>query len=400
MNKLITFSLLIFSAITSVAQETVKIKVAGISDQVAQQLKANQDRVSWYNIRNTDAIASNLEVSLKNTDQKSSDKGRMGVKAEPGIDGKYALAAEVEVKLKKVDKTKPIAYEITLETILGNEIFAVGTINADALDKPIMLDKYMWRASNEKIAPEKKLHLAFSAYIEDATMRNACMENEGALKFNQGDFEVFLKQDEAAGWKKYPEKVQGSLTNSTAMEIFPLLPDWISTSKPLSVRFSAKTPKGNFVWGEYTVNPNEYRKEVRASHYTTVAFDPSAAVQKGATTNSTPASNSTPVASEPLPVNSTPGSNSTPVAAEALPVKRGNETIVTPAQSVPSYKDLIIEADKLFNEGQFQAAKDKYTKASELSPKEEYPKKRIEECNSKLSSVKTLKNAGLKDKMK
>ena len=400
MNKLITFSLLIFSAITSVAQETVKIKVAGISDQVAQQLKANQDRVSWYNIRNTDAIASNLEVSLKNTDQKSSDKGRMGVKAEPGIDGKYALAAEVEVKLKKVDKTKPIAYEITLETILGNEIFAVGTINADALDKPIMLDKYMWRASNEKIAPEKKLHLAFSAYIEDATMRNACMENEGALKFNQGDFEVFLKQDEAAGWKKYPEKVQGSLTNSTAMEIFPLLPDWISTSKPLSVRFSAKTPKGNFVWGEYTVNPNEYRKEVRASHYTTVAFDPSTAVQKGDASNSTPTSNSTSVASEPLPVNSTPASNSTPVAAEALPVKRGNETIVTPAQSVPSYKDLIIEADKLFNEGQFQAAKDKYTKASELSPVEEYPKKRIEDCNSKLASMKTLKKAGLKDKMK
>ena len=382
MNKLITFSLLIFSTVTSVAQETVKIKVAGISDQVAQQLKANQDRVSWYYITNTDAVASNLEVSLKNTDQNSGDKGRMGVKADPAADGKYALSAEVEVKLKKVDKTKPIAYEITLETILGNEIFAAGIINADALDKPILLDKYMWRASNEKIAPEKKLHLAFSAYIENDAMRNACMENEGALKYTQGDFEVFLKQDEAAGWKKYPETVQGSLSNGNAMKIFPPLPDWISTSKPLSVRFSAKTPKGNFVWGEYKVNPNEYRKEVRASHYTTVAFDPSAAVQKGAATNSTPAS------------------NSTPVAAEALPVKRGNETNVTPAQSSPSYKDLIIEADKLFTEGQFQAAKDKYTKASELSPKEEYPKKRIEECNSKLSSVKTLKNAGLKDKMK
>jgi hypothetical protein len=69
-------------------------------------------------------------------------------------------------------------------------------------------------------------------------------------------------------------------------------------------------------------------------------------------------------------------------------------------QSAPGYKDLITEADKLFAEGQFQAAKDKYTKAAEVSPKEEYPKKRIEECNSKLSSVKSLKNAGLKDKMK
>jgi hypothetical protein len=382
MNKIFTFSLLIFSAISSVAQETVKIKIAGISDQVTQQLSSNQDRVSWYNITNTDKTASNLEVSLKNTDQNSGDKGRMGVKADPAADGKYALSAEVEVKLKKVDKTKPIAYEITLETILGNEIFAVGTINADGLDKPILLDKYMWRASNEKIAPEKKLHLAFSAYIEDATMRNACMENEGALKFTQGDFEVFLKQDEATGWKKYPETVQGSLSNGTAMKIFPPLPDWISTSKPLSVRFSAKTPKGNFIWGEYKVNPNEYRKEVRASHYTHVAFDPSKAVQKGA------------------PTNSAPASNSTPMAAEALPIKRGNETLVEPAQSAPSYKDLITEADKLFAEGQFQAAKDKYTKASEVSPKEEYPKQRIEECNGKLSSMKTLKNAGLKSKMK
>ena len=382
MNKILTFSLLVFSAISCVAQETVKIKIAGISDQVAQQLKANQDRVSWYNITNTDAIASNLEVSLKNTDQKSADKGRVGVKADPATDGKYALSAEVEVKLKKVDKAKPIAYEIILETILGNEIFAVGTINADALDKPIMLDKYMWRASNEKIAPEKKLHLAFSAYIENDGMRNACMENEGALKFTQGDFEVFLKQDEASGWKKYPEIVQGSLSNGTAMKIFPPLPDWISTSKPLSVRFSAKTPKGNFIWGEYKVNPNEYRKEVRASHYTTKAFDPAAVVNKESTTTSTPPT------------------NSKPVGAEALPVKRGNETIVTPAQSSPSYKDLIIEADKLFTEGQFQAAKDKYTKASELSPKEEYPKKRIEECNSKLPSNRPIKRGGLNDKVK
>ena len=382
MKNIITILLLTALTLSSKARETIKIKVAGISDQVAQQLKANQDRVSWYNIMNTDAVASNLIVSLKNTDQNSADKGKMGVKADPSADGKYALSAEVEVKLKKVDKTKPIAYEITLETILGNEIFAVGTINADVLDKPIVLDKYMCRASNEKIAPEKKLHLAFSAYIEDDVMRKACMENEGALKFSQGDFEVYLKQDEAAGWKKYPETVQGSLSNGTALEIFPPLPDWISTSKPLSVRFSAKTPKGNFVWGEYKVNPNEYRKEVRASNYTTKAFDPAAVVNKEATTTSTPPT------------------NSTPVGAEALPVKRGKDALVIPAQSVPSYKDLIIEADKLFTEGQFQAAKDKYTKASELSPMEEYPKKRIEECNSRLTSVKSLKSAGLKDKMK
>ena len=130
------------------------------------------------------------------------------------------------------------------------------------------------------------------------------------------------------------------------------------------------------------MNPNEYRKEVRASNYTTKAFDPAAVVNKEATTTSTPPT------------------NSTPVGAEALPVKRGKDALVIPAQSVPSYKDLIIEADKLFTEGQFQAAKDKYTKASELSPMEEYPKKRIEECNSRLTSVKSLKNAGLKDKMK
>lgn len=385
MKNILTILLFIALTLSSKAQETVKIKVAGISDQVAQQLKANQDRVSWYNFANSDNVASNLTVSLKNTDQNSADKGRMGVKADPSADGKYALSAEVEVKLKKADKTKPIAYEITLETILGNEIFAVGTINADALDKPILLDKYMWRASNEKIAPEKKLHLAFSAFIEDDIMRKACMENEGALKFTQGDFEVFITQDEndnAAGWKKYPETVQGSLSNGTALEIFPSLPDWISTSKPLSVRFSAKTPKGNFVWGEYKVNPNEYRKEVRASHYTTKAFDPAAVVNKEATTTSTPPT------------------NSKPVGAEALPVKRGKDALVIPAQSVPSYKDLIIEADKLFTEGQFQAAKDKYTKSSELSPMEEYPKKRIEECNSRLTSVKSLKSAGLKDKMK
>jgi hypothetical protein len=382
MNKIITFSLLIFSAISSVAQETVKIKIAGISDQVAQQLKDNKDRVSWYNITNTDAVASNLEVSLKNTGQNLADRGRMGVKADPAADGKYALSAEVEVKLKKVDKTKPIAYEIKLETILGNEIFAVGTINADALDKPIMLDKYMWRASNEKIAPEKKLCLAFAAYIEDPAMRELYAQTEGELKFERSAFALYLKQDGMVDWMPFFETIQGSMNNGNAIAMTSPLPDWINTAKSLSVRFSVKTPKGNFIWGEYKVNPNEYRKEVRASHYTTVAFDPSKAVQKGA------------------PTNSAPASTSTPVAAEALPIKKGNETLVAPAQSAPGYKDLITEADKLFAEGQFQAAKDKYTKAAEVSPKEEYPKKRIEECNSKLSSVKSLKNAGLKDKMK
>ncbi len=148
MNKLFSFVVLAFVSLQAISQETIKITIAGISDEVAQKLRANQDRVSWYNITNTDKIASNLQVSLKNTDQNSSDKGRMGVKADPGADGKYALAAEVEVKLKKVDKTKPIAYEITLETILGNEIFAAGVVDAAGLTKPIELDKYMWKASN------------------------------------------------------------------------------------------------------------------------------------------------------------------------------------------------------------------------------------------------------------
>lgn len=382
MIRFFAFSLFVFSALAGVSQETIKIKIAGISDPVAQQLKDNKDRVSWYNIAKTDQIASNLEVSLKNTDQNSADRGRVGVKAEPGADGKYALSAEVEVKLKKVDKTKPIAYEVILETILGNEIFAVGTINADQLNKPIVLDKYMWRASNEKIAPEKKLCLAFAAYIEDAAQRELYTQTEGALKFERSAFALYLKQEGMKDWMPFSETIQGSMNNGNAIAMTNPLPDWINTSKPLSVRFSVKTPKGNFIWGEYTANPNEYRKEVRASHYTTVAFDASTAVQKETVNNSAPAS------------------TSTPVAAEALPIKRGNETLVAPAQSAPGYKDLIAEADKLFTEGQFQAAKDKYTKAAELSPKEEYPKKRIEECNSKLSSVKPLKNAGLKDKMK
>lgn len=383
MKNSVSFLLFFALVLSCKAQETVKIKVSGISDLVAQQLKANQDRVSWYNFTNSNNVASNMTVSLKNTDQNSGDKGRVGVTADPSADGKYALSAEVEVKLKKVDKTKPIAYEITLETILGNEIFAVGTINADALDKPILLDKYMWRASNEKIAPEKKLCLAFAAYIEDAAMRELYAQTEGELKFERSAFALYLKQDGMVDWMPFVETIQGSMNNGNAIAMTSPLPDWINTSKPLSVRFSVKTPKGNFIWGEYKVNPNEYRKEVRASHYTTIAFDPAAVVNKGAATT-----------------NSAPATNSTPVAAEALPIKRGNEALVIPAQSAPSYKDVIIEADKLFTEGQFQAAKDKYTKASELNPKEEYPKKRIEECNTRLTSVKSLKSAGLKDKMK
>lgn len=388
MKKLISFSFLFFLVFQGFSQETVKINVAGISDQVAEKLRANRDRVSWYTLSNTSTIASNLVVTLKNTDQNGSDKGRMGVKADPGADGKYALAAEVEVKLKKVDKTKPIAYEITLETILGNEIFAVGVVDAAGLTKPIVLDKYMWRASNEKIAPEKKLCLAFAAYIEDATQRAAYAQNEGELKFDRSAFALSLKQDGVADWINSTETMQGSLSNGNALAMTAPLPDWINTSKPLNVRFSVKTPKGNFIWAEYKVNPNEYRKEVRATHYTRVAFDPNTPVGASSTGTQAPAT-------QPASVNSTPTVTPVAPASDSLKKESTPKQVVKPSgvsrgvAPTKTYAQVLAEADRAFAEGKFSEAKVKYQNASAMKPEEAYPKQKIAECDQKLSNAPT-----------
>jgi hypothetical protein len=369
------------------AQELLKINIAGIAPQTSEKLNANNDRISWYTSGNSSTLATNLVVSLKNVGQNLGDKGRMGVKADPAPNGQYSFQTTVEVKAKRIDKTQPVEYEVVLETILGNEVFAKGVLQPNEFEKPIVLDGYMWRASNEKIAPEKKLCLAFAAYIEDSEMRARFSELEGEMKFDRSAFAVFLKQEGMQEWMAYTESIQGSLSNGNALAMTSPLPNWLNTAKPLQVRFSVKTEKGNFIWGEYAVQPNEYRKEFRAKHYTTVPFDANAKAG-AAGTPSAPAQTTTTPQDSPTKATTTQDTPpSAPIKSESKPEK-------------PDYKTLVAEADKYFQEGQYQAARDKYTEASAFMPNESYPKDRIAECNTGINSVKPLKDAGLKNKMK
>lgn len=374
MKYCITFLLFILFAITGNGQESLKISVKGVSQAIAEKLNANQDHLSWYTQKDGKTLASNIQVELKNPDQKSGDRGRAAVKAEKNASGAYDFVAEIEVKRKKVDFTKPLAYEIVMETIMGNEVFASGTQAAEAFSTPITLDKYMWRAGNEKIEPKKSFCLSFSAFLEDANLRKQFIDNEQELKLNLADFALFLRQDAAENWKAYEGRIQGGITNGTAVDLSSEWPAGISSNKPLHVRFSAKTRLGNFIWGEYVVNPHEYRKEHRAQFYTAEAFNPNA---------------------KPLSANPSP-EQSTPTIEQPKPEIRdeinGSETQKTPPViespkpdlTEKKYAETIALADQLFKEEKFKEAGEKYTEASTLKPNEAYPKKQKEICESKL----------------
>ncbi len=262
-----------------IAQEAVTIQLGGISPSVCKQMNSNNDRVSWFYIPGSDKLGFNLQVELTNTGVRNGDRGRFGIQANPDIEGNYRFNDKVDVRLRRLDKNKPITIRIELETSLGNEVFAIVERTFDKVSEPIILDRYMWRATNNKINPERKLCLAFSSFIENKGLNKKVTDNEGFIKFSINDVQVFLKQGEKEEWKKINESLSGVTTNGTSVRLNNKMPDWINPSKKLWVRFSVMTPKGNFIWGEYEVEPNEYRKEFRATNYSGAAFDLNATIK-------------------------------------------------------------------------------------------------------------------------
>ncbi|MEX2596903.1 MAG: hypothetical protein WEC59_08235 [Salibacteraceae bacterium] len=55
------------------------------------------------------------------------------------------------------------------------------------------------------------------------------------------------------------------------------------------------------------------------------------------------------------------------------------------------YKKDIQEADKFFNNDEYQKAIDRYKNAQKIMPNEQYPKQKIDECNAKLAEIKQKK---------
>ena len=263
----------LFFSINLFAQETIVINLNGISSSVCQQMKKNNDRISWYIPDGGKKVSINLVIELLNPGMKSGDKGRFGLQADPDAEGNYRFDAKFDVKVRKIDKTKPITIKIMAETILGNEVFCIEEREFSKIAEPFVFKGYMWRADNEKIQPEKRLCLEFSSFINDPVLRKKAADDEGFPKFEVKDFQLFLKQSEKADWKIFPEPLQGKISNGNSVGLTNPLPSWIDPTKKLWVRFSVKTPKGNFIWDEYTVEPNEYRKEQRARNFSGAAFD-------------------------------------------------------------------------------------------------------------------------------
>ncbi len=416
MQKL--YSVLIFLCITGFlqAQETITINVSGVTPEVAQKMKASGDRLSWFTSRGSDKLASNVFVELSNVGEKKTDRGRGAVQADPDASGMYSFSAPVEVEIKKVDKSKPVHLEVMIQTIFGNEVFYLKDLDFSALSEPIMLNGYMWRATNEKISPEKDLCIEFSSYINDADLRKKVSENEGGYKFDRSDFSVFLKQDKNAEWVQLKDKLEGGISNGNSINLTNPMPSWIDPSKELFVRFAAESRLKNYVWGEYSVKPHEYRKEYRATHYSSIAFDPSA---KPNTANAVTEAEPVTVIKEsieeaptkedvkaPENIADKPIVKETPKAQEKEAVKapESKKAVVVSETAKPvktragvstknAYQETITIADSLFAALNYTEAKSKYEEASKLKPEEKYPKDQAEICGQKLSAIKAKKSS-------
>ena len=251
-------------------QHAAVVNITGISKQTADLMKKNGDRISWYSLDNGGRLQRNVKVEVRNVGLKPKDGGFAAVEANPDADGQYKFNTTAEIKIKKIDTTKNVVITVVLETVMGNEVCATVEREFSAISQAITLDRYMWREGNDKISPERRLCISFSTFLNDKSLREKVLLENTAFKLT--DFEVFLKQGEKGEWIKFPEPLQGKINNGTAVELTNMLPANIDPSKMLYVRFFAKTTNGNFVWGEYVVAPNEYRKEFRATHYTGEAF--------------------------------------------------------------------------------------------------------------------------------
>jgi len=267
------FSLFIVTSFGLFAQNKVKITINGLTPEITKELNKNQDRISFFIPEGAKIPGINLKIELQNETSKSGDIGRFGLLAIPDTDGNYSFKESFEVKLRKIDTTKLIQIKVTIETIFGNEIFTKVNRSYSEVSQPITLDKYMWREGNDKIKPERKLCLEFSTFVNDPALRNKIFEKEGKLTLKLTDFQLFLKQNESDKWQQYSEPIQGVITNGNALRLTSNLPIWLDPTKKIFVRFSAKTPLGNYIWDEYVLEPSEFRKEQRARFYTGEAFD-------------------------------------------------------------------------------------------------------------------------------
>lgn len=267
--KLYTIILSIFWSISAFSQETVTINVNGITSEICKALKWNGDRISWIS---NGKVQSNVLIELSNPGIKKYDKARIGLMADPDDLGNYIFSLPVIVKIKNVDKTKPVLVKIIAETIFDNEIFAHRVLDFNKLSDSIKLDGYKWRASGFT-DPNKKLCLSFSAFLQDKDLRKSALDNEGTLKFTFNDFSVQVRQDETANWMPLASPIKGSISNGTSVNLNQPWPKELNSEKKIYVRFSAKTKKGNYIWGEYSVEPHEFRKEFRATGYGNTPFE-------------------------------------------------------------------------------------------------------------------------------
>ncbi|MBX7053230.1 MAG: hypothetical protein K1X54_14440 [Flavobacteriales bacterium] len=261
------------------AQDVVTVNVHGISHTVSDLMKANGDCIVWYRFDGTTRIKNNIHVEISNVGGQGFDKGYGMIEAIPDANGHYVFEVACQAKKRKLDITKPVRILVKMETSLGNEVFHITERPFEKLSDPIVLDQYKWRADDKQTKPGKRLALVFSAFLNDATLRQKALEHEGAMTFTLNDFQLFLKQKEMDEWRPLGEPIEGNLTNGNGVELSNKLPSWIDPSQKIYVRFSAKTNKGNFVWGEYVVEPHEFRKEGRATGYSGKAFDASVALK-------------------------------------------------------------------------------------------------------------------------
>ncbi|MEX1189400.1 MAG: hypothetical protein WED33_09095 [Bacteroidia bacterium] len=404
MKNIFTLFTFVFCSIFVNSQETVTIQLAGVSAEAAKQMSASGDRISWYTLRGSDKLVSNISVELSNVGEKQTDRERGSVQADPDANGMYNFSSKVEVKLKKVDKTKPVHIEVVIETIMGNELFYMKDLDFSAVSEPITLNGYTWRATNEKVGPKKDLCIEYSSFISDKDVKKQFSDIEGSYKFDRSDFVLYLKQGKDAEWVQLTDKIQGGFANSNKFNLTHPMPSWIDPTKELLVRFAAKTPKLNYVWGEYSVQPHEYRKEYRAENYNSIPFDPSS---KPNTSNAQ--AENKPIVEEKqveanvekqLPVKPSVKApeEKKDVAAEKAPdVKAEVKEPAKPTKKtggilLNAFDETIASADSLFADFKYAEAKTKYEEASKIKPAEKYPKDQAAICLQKLQAIKDKKS--------
>ncbi|NOQ73849.1 MAG: hypothetical protein GQ574_17715 [Crocinitomix sp.] len=247
MKKTLTLCLFIFTLVSTHAQITKELIVAGVAENIENAMLAG-DQISF----NGPSSQSNLHLKI------TSDKGNKTFHAcvDPIINANGHYSFERIIKVKENSK---ITFEgelevfVWMETIFGNKLWTKVTRTKDNITDPITLDHYN-HEKDERYAALNTFRITCSGIPYDADLKAKLKanNNDEFVNADREDFHIYLKNKGDAKWKIDELNKTGAKTK-TSVKALVQNTGVLDLKKTIVLRVELTTKNGNILWDEIEV---------------------------------------------------------------------------------------------------------------------------------------------------